>query len=145
MTDPRIDRIAARQHAQTAAARMTITPLIEDATDTQAESLAALFDKFNPYGYKYAVGDIVTADGILYRCVQGHVTQDDWAPDVTPGLWTPARKTTGAQPDEWKQPAGAHDAYNTGDRVTFEGIVWESVIDANVWSPTAHPAGWKKV
>ena len=37
----------------------------------------------------------------------------------------------------------AADAYSVGDRVTFEGAVWESVIDANVWSPTAYPAGWK--
>ena len=27
----------------------------------------------------------------------------------------------------------------------FEGGVWESTIDANVWSPTAYPSGWKKV
>lgn len=37
------------------------------------------------------------------------------------------------------------DAYSVGDRVTFQGAVWESTMDANVWSPTAYPAGWKKV
>lgn len=50
-----------------------------------------------------------------------------------------------AMPDPWVQPTGAADAYKTGDRVTFEDNVWESVIDANVWSPTGYPAGWKKV
>jgi len=47
-------------------------------------------------------------------------------------------------PDPFVQPTGAADAYSVGDRVTFEGAVWESVMDANVWSPTAYPAGWKK-
>lgn len=37
------------------------------------------------------------------------------------------------------------DAYAVGDRVTFEGSVWESTIAANVWSPSAYPAGWKKI
>ena len=46
---------------------------------------------------------------------------------------------------EWKQPLGAHDAYKTGDRVTFNGKVYESVINANVWSPAVYPAGWKEV
>jgi hypothetical protein len=35
------------------------------------------------------------------------------------------RKTAGAQPDEWVQPAGASDAYSKGDRVTFQGQVWD--------------------
>lgn len=45
-------------------------------------------------------------------------------------------------PAEWIQPTGAHDAYNTGDRVTFEGVIYTSAIDANTWSPLAYPAGW---
>lgn len=43
------------------------------------------------------------------------------------------------------QPTGAHDAYNTGDRVMFNGAVWESTIDANVWKPDVYPDGWRKV
>ena len=50
----------------------------------------------------------------------------------------------GAAPD-WVQPTGAHDAYSTGDRVAFGGNVYESLIDANTWSPTDYPAGWRKV
>ena len=46
---------------------------------------------------------------------------------------------------EWVAPTGGHDAYQTGDRVTFEGQVYESVINGNVWSPRDYPAGWKTV
>jgi hypothetical protein len=60
-------------------------------------------------------------------------------------LFTPLRVVTGATPDPWVQPTGAHDAYNTGDRVTFEGKVYESLINANTYSPTAYPAGWQEV
>lgn len=49
------------------------------------------------------------------------------------------------QVSEWKQPTGAHDAYNTGDRVTFNGQVYESLINGNVWSPADYPAGWQEI
>lgn len=35
---------------------------------------------------------------------------------------------------EWKQPSGAHEAYNIGVRETFDGLVYESMIDPNIWS-----------
>jgi len=75
--------------------------------------------------------------------VQAHRSQADWTPDKTPALWTPVLETKGAAPDPFVQPTGAADAYSVGDRVTFQGAVWESTMDANVWSPTAYPAGWK--
>jgi hypothetical protein len=46
---------------------------------------------------------------------------------------------------EWQQPTGAHDIYNTGDKVIFEGQVYRSTIDNNTWSPTAYPQGWELV
>ena len=32
-----------------------------------------------------------------------------------------------------------------GDKVMFEGHVYESAIDNNIWSPSAYPAGWTLV
>lgn len=34
----------------------------------------------------------------------------------------------GDTPDEWVQPTGSHDAYQTVDRVTYDGQVWESGV-----------------
>ena len=44
---------------------------------------------------------------------------------------------------EWVQPTGAHDAYNTGDIVNYNGTLYKSVIDGNVWAPDAYPQGWE--
>ena len=38
----------------------------------------------------------------------------------------------------------AHDAYKKGDKITFNGKHYISLIDANVYSPTAYPAGWQE-
>ena len=46
---------------------------------------------------------------------------------------------------DFVQPTGAHDAYQKGDKVKFEGKVYESLIDANTYSPSAYPAGWKEI
>ena len=51
----------------------------------------------------------------------------------------------GSGAPEWVQPTGEHDAYQTGDTVTFEGAEYTSLIDGNVWSPTDYPQGWEKI
>ena len=50
------------------------------------------------------------------------------------------------EPDEWPefvQPTGAHNAYNTGDKMTYNGKRYISTMDGNVWNPDAYPAGWE--
>lgn len=79
-------------------------------------------------------------NGKLYRCVQAHTTQADWTPDKTPALWV---EVSLEEWPEWKQPAGAHDAYKKGDKVTHNGKKWSSDVDANVWEPGVH--GWSEV
>ena len=95
-------------------------------------------------GVAYAADERIRYGGKLYRCVQSHASQADWTPDKTPALWTEV-----AKPGEipvWKQPTGAQDAYNRGDRVRYPdeaGAVYESTVDGNVWPPDAYPEGWK--
>ena len=81
----------------------------------------------------------------LYRCVQAHHSQTDWTPDATPALWTEVAKP--GEISVWRQPTGAQDAYNAGDKVHYpdaDGPVYESTVDNNVWSPADYPAGWQK-
>ena len=76
-------------------------------------------------------------NGKLYKCVQAHTTQADWAPDVTPALWV---KVSLDEYPEWVQPTGSHDAYAKGDKVTHNSKKWISDVDANVWEPGVY--GW---
>ena len=104
--------------------------------DEEAETVTALFPDWE-IGKAYAVGDRVKFNGLLYRCVQAHTSQSDWTPDVVPALWV--RTYTDEWP-EWVQPTGAHDAYNTGDKVSHNQKHWVSGIDANVYEPGVY--GW---
>lgn len=95
-------------------------------------------------GTVYAADQRVRYSGKLYRCVQGHTSQSDWTPDKTPALWTEV-----AKPGEipvWRQPTGAQDAYNKGDRVHYpdaDGPIYESIVNANVWAPGIY--GWELI
>ena len=104
--------------------------------DEEAETVTALFPDWE-IGKAYAVGDRVKFNELLYRCVQAHTSQSDWTPDVVPALWV--RTYTDEWP-EWVQPTGAHDAYNTGDKVSHNQKHWVSDIDANVYEPGVY--GW---
>lgn len=46
---------------------------------------------------------------------------------------------------EYIQPAGAHDAYNTGDKITYGGRRYICRMDGCVWDPVTYPAGWMVV
>ena len=121
-----------------------LRPYIEKAaislTDEDALQAVELFPQW-VVEHAYVVGERLQYNGVLYRVVQAHTSQADWTPDITPALFVVVSL------DEWPefvQPTGAHDAYNKGDKVTFEGKHYISLIDGNVYSPAAYPAGWQE-
>ena len=83
--------------------------------------------------------DMATALPGLYRCLEAHTSQDDWAPGTAPSLWVAISDPAEEWP-EWRQPAGAHDAYAKGAKVSHNGKRWVSDVDGNTWEPGAY--GW---
>lgn len=116
-------------------------------SDDQAMEVATVFDPW-VVGKTYSVGDFVThgensvGDPQLYKVVSKHTSQADWTPDATPSLYDAIGLDDSGYP-VWSQPTGAHDAYNTGDIVNYNGTLYQSLIDGNVYSPDAYPAGWQ--
>ena len=79
------------------------------------------------------------------KCLQSH-NRMHYPIEQTPALWLVIPTVQGYP--VWQQPTGAHDAYNIGDRVHFpdaDSPVYESLINANVWSPQEYPAGWQLI
>ena len=88
-------------------------------------------------GKAYVVSDRAQYNGTLYKCIQAHTSQSDWMPSATPALW----KTVSIDEyPEWVQPTGAHDAYNIGDKVTYNGQHYVCTFNANVYAPDVY--GW---
>lgn len=118
--------------------------LEEDLTPEQLLEMISIFPDWNDLiGRTLEVGTKLKYDGNLYRVVQKHIAQLDWIPSDLPALYV--RILPENVIPLWVQPTGGHDAYNIGDKVTFEGLVYESLINANTWSPTDYPQGWKAI
>ena len=93
-------------------------------------------------------GDRVIYDNKIYEST---IDFNVWTPDDYPQGWTliedlnpsPAEEEDEEIP-EWVQP-DATNGYHIGDKVYYQGLIYQSLIDNNVWSPDAYPAGWQFV
>ena len=93
----------------------------------------------------YVKGQYINHEGVLYKVLQDHTSQEGWTPNATPSLFAKVLiDPSGETILEWAQPDSTN-AYMTGDKVKFEGNVYESLIDNNIWSPSAYPTGWKVI
>lgn len=117
--------------------------------DEKALEVATIYDPWKE-GKAYAVGEFViygensVGDPQLYKVVQSHTSQADWTPDVSASLFSPIGLNDNGYP-VWSKPTGAHDAYNIGDIVDYNGVLYKSLIDGNIYSPDEYPTGWEVV
>ena len=118
--------------------------------DTDAEKIMAVPSMFPKYkvgtAYKtkdiFAYGENEVGDAQLYCVLQDHTATEEWKPDASVSLYKKVGVTEDGHP-EWVQPLGASDAYNTGDIVSFNGVLYKSTCEGNVWQPDVY--GWEAV
>ena len=130
--------------------KIVITRQTHNRTEHAIEDIPALFTFFrvDTGELEWTMNELVQVgwkrfyNDVQYECIQAHMTVIGQTPNLTPALW----KVVLGDISVWVQPTGGHDAYNIGDKVHFPTIndpVYESLINANVWSPSVYPAGWK--
>lgn len=126
--------------------RLALKQARQITDDKEALEVQALYKQWNKQiGKTLQVGEYINHNDILYKVLQQHVVQDNWSPDASPSLFAKVLvDPTGETILDWQQPDSTN-AYMKGDKVRFEGHIYVSAIDNNVWSPTAYPAGWKLV
>lgn len=124
-----------------------LRPFIEKAAlsldDEDALEAVQLFPRWDDSA-EYKVGDKVRLQNILYKCLQNHIAQPTWSPISAPSLWAKVLIPDPNVVPDWEQPDSTN-AYQIGDKVRFNGKVYESTIANNIWSPSDYPAGWKEV
>ena len=124
---------------------LALTFFAETLSDAQALQVPMLFDEFDGNGVAYEVGKRILFEGVLYKVIQAHTSQAEWTPIAAPSLFAKViNETIDGSIPEFEQPDSTNP-YMKGDRVIFNGKVYESLIDNNVYSPEAYPAGWKEI
>ena len=129
------------------AVQLFLGTLDADADSEKILAVASVFPKYEvgkAYRVKevFAYGENSVGDTQLYQVLQDHTSTEEWTPDTATSLYKKIGVTEDGYP-EWVQPLGASDAYNIGDIVSFNGTLYKSTIDGNVWSPDAYPTGWE--
>ena len=135
----------AREFRRKINAKLQATRKLIRVDELDEEELLGMINLYDNYqvGKSYRVDDIFKYEGKLYKVIQDHTSQEDWLPSELPALYLNMMPENVIP--EWVQPTGVHDAYSIGDKVIFEGEVYESIIDGNTWSPTDYPQGWKLI
>lgn len=82
-----------------------------------------------------------------YADSQGLTVLQAWRALAPEGVEVPDDPEPEPVPDapEYVQPTGAHDAYQPGELVSFEGRVWRCLVADCAWSPAAYPQAWEEV
>lgn len=124
--------------AEAEAILAALVTLRESATGEQALSVPVLYPAWRS-GVDYAVGTRVRYNGILYRVLQAHSSQESWTPEAAPSLFAQVLIPDPDTVPDWVQPDSTN-AYSEGDQVRHNGKTWTSDIDGNIWEPGQY--GW---
>ena len=99
-------------------------------------------------------GTLREYEGVMYSCVQAHVTQTDWTPPAVPARWRPVEVIE--EPDDPRdpEPSGevapfvAGEDVVPGDRREYEGEVYYCIqahTTEDHWSPDVAHSLWGRV
>ena len=138
---------------------MSMKTIFEQVIARGGFDLTAMLARIDEYHIEGKLDD--DERDALYAAARAHAhPQYDYASEIE-SLWTAVRdirdRLTALEgesteepeepTDEWpefKQPAGAHDAYYTGDKIIYKGKRYVCVMPENVactYSPDVYPAG----
>lgn len=124
----------------------TLDEILAILTDEQAATVPDAFHAWK-VDTDYKAGDRRKHEGVLYKCLQAHKSVEGQTPDKAVSLWARILNPDPEVIPVWEQPDSTNP-YMIGDKVhypTIEDPVYESTMDANVYSPEAYPQGWRLV
>lgn len=122
-------------------AKMAQKQAMQITDDAEALEVQYLYPEWKS-GKSYTAGYRVNYNGVLYKVLQDHTSQDDWAPDVSHSLFAKVLIPDENVIPEWEQPDSTNP-YMTGDKVTHNDKTWVSDVNNNVWEPGVY--GWSEV
>ncbi len=80
-------------------------------TDAQAITVKAIYPAWSPDGVQYPVDFKVVDNDVLYKCLQEHTSQENWAPGIAPSIWVAVE--TGEHAGTQEDPIPVPDTVTT--------------------------------
>ena len=115
-------------------------------SDEQALQVPELYECWSGDGVAYKTGVRLNYNGIMYKVLQNHTSQQGWTPDTAPSLYVKVLVENPEVIPKWEQTLSTN-GYARGDKVSHNGTIWESLVDNNVWEPgtVGTESLWKEV
>lgn len=130
---------------------MGIKGIFEQTIRRGGFDLAEMLERIDLYNVEAKITDEERES--LYALVRQHARPQYNYDSEIEAIWAAIRELQAAQEgggtepgDEWPefvQPTGAHDAYQVGDKVRFNGKHYVCKLANCVWSPAVYPDGWE--
>ena len=108
--------------------------------DKTASETPELFGKLNQNGELVKAGTRVNWNGVLKRAAVDLWDTAENNPDNAPTLWEDITYKDGIRIIPETITAGL--AFSKDELGWWNDILYVSLIDSNVWTPDAYPAGW---
>ena len=128
---------------------MAVRMFAQSLGDEQAMQIATIYDPWKEntvckQGAYLTYGTNAVGDPQLYKVNQTHTALALYPPGSvgSEALYTAIGLDDSGYP-VWSQPTGAHDAYDTGDIVNYNGTLYESLIDGNTTVPGTDDRYWR--
>lgn len=124
---------------------LQLRKLLESRTDTMTDEQILEYPAFVEkwaFGKNYKTGKRLEYNGIIYKALQDHTSQEGWTPDKTPSLFAKVLIPDANIIPEWEQPDSTNP-YMVGDKVLHNGKTWQSTCDNNIWEPGIY--GWDEI
>ena len=112
-------------------------------TDQEASGVVALYPTMQFDGSLIPAGTRIQWDNQIKRAAVDLWDTLENTPDAAPALWSSIDYRDGVR--VIPEIITAELAFSRGELGWWAGTVYESLLDANVWTPEAYPAGWKEV
>ena len=111
--------------------------------DKTASITPELFGRLNQNGDLIKAGTRINWNGVLKRAASDLWDTEENNPDNAPTLWEDIEYKDGIRIIPETITAGL--AFSKDEMGWWNDVLYISLIDNNVWTPTAYPAGWKVV
>ena len=111
--------------------------------DKTASEAAELFPQLTGDGSLIKSGTRINWNGTIKRAASDLWDTAQNTPDAAPALWADIQYKQGYR--IIPETITADLAFAKGEKGWWQDELYESLLEANVWTPTVNPDGWKKI
>lgn len=123
--------------------RPYIEKAAEELDDKTVSEAPGLLGQLTGSGSLVKAGTRINWHGKIKRAASDLWDTAQNTPDEAPALWEDVQYRLGVRIIPETITAGL--AFAKGERGWWGEALYESLLDANVWTPEGYPTGWKKI